>query len=126
MAGPACTGASDCFTGDARQAQGLLARAVRQASRPAEPQRGPLSSTNQPRPFPWSTLNEAGWNLQRALSAFKMRESGAVWFTGGRNVAQYRTDGRSEELHVNIFEVAGGEPVSANVGQLLQLAAMEC
>eukprot|EP00965_Chrysotila_dentata_P153950 5088654-Pleurochrysis_carterae.AAC.1 len=67
MAGPACTSASGFFTGDARQAQGLQARAVRQASRAAEPQRGPLGSTNQLRHVPWSTLNEAGWNRQGAL-----------------------------------------------------------
>eukprot|EP00965_Chrysotila_dentata_P118533 3918871-Pleurochrysis_carterae.AAC.1 len=75
------------FQGGAAQAAAALLRAVRAAKRAAGGTRS-VEETIQAKQVDWASLNASAWKRLGVLTVFRMKSSGAVFFTAGRDIVR--------------------------------------
>eukprot|EP00965_Chrysotila_dentata_P036875 1227320-Pleurochrysis_carterae.AAC.1 len=93
------------FQSEAAAATAALQRATRTARRAAQAERG-TDGPAPPRPVDWETLSASVWKRHGALSAFRMKGTGTIYFTAGRDVVREATvDGTTTTL-VQLMEIA--------------------
>eukprot|EP00965_Chrysotila_dentata_P057561 1909558-Pleurochrysis_carterae.AAC.1 len=118
MASPASAAAVDMFKGQAERAAAALMRATRAAKKAASATQGADDSLPS-RPIDWQGMSASAWKRFGALSAFRMRNSGTVLFTEGRDVVREATvDGR-DRIMVQLLGVAADVVTPVSVEQLL-------
>eukprot|EP00965_Chrysotila_dentata_P029033 965260-Pleurochrysis_carterae.AAC.1 len=79
--------ASEKFKGGAAHAAAELGRAVRSAKRAWSARRADRPTAQQG-PIDWAGMDLKGWGKVGALSAFRMKVTGQVMFTAGRDVVR--------------------------------------
>eukprot|EP00965_Chrysotila_dentata_P121493 4016635-Pleurochrysis_carterae.AAC.1 len=100
MATPPSAVAAEMFQGEAARATAALQRAIRAAMRATQVGRG-LDDPAPPKPVDRENLSASAWKHHGALSAFRMKGTGTVYFTAGRDVVAARGCSRRHDYDVS-------------------------